>query len=189
MDALWPDMNPAAAINSLNQTVYFLRRVFEPEYNEDLSPGYVRHESEILWLDRELISAKSQLCVDLAAQVQDAVSSNAVDQLSEKYTGKFALDFIYEEWGTEYRDALHLAYLHIIEAAVSADIAMGRYSRGISLARRALVVEPRLETVERSLLRLFRLTGAHAAAAEQYQHYATMLRDDSGIEPPPLESM
>jgi two-component SAPR family response regulator len=96
---------------------------------------------------------------------------------------------MYEEWANEYRDALHLGYLQVIESAVIADIEAGRYLHGIALARRALVVEPRLESLERSLLRLFRLTGAHSAAAEQYQHYATMLREDAGIEAPPLESM
>jgi ATP/maltotriose-dependent transcriptional regulator MalT/DNA-binding SARP family transcriptional activator len=189
LDALWPDMDPAAAINSLNQTVYFLRRVFEPEYNEDLSPGYVHHESEILWLDRELVSAQSQRCTALVAQAHETLAPDAVDLLSENYTGRFALDFMYEEWGSEYRDALHLSYLQVIESAVVADMESGRYLRGISLARRALVVEPKLESLERSLLRLFRLTGAHSAAAEQYQHYATMLREDAGIEAPPLESL
>ena len=37
IDALWPDLSPDVAVNSLNQTVYFLRRVFEPTYVEDLS--------------------------------------------------------------------------------------------------------------------------------------------------------
>jgi DNA-binding SARP family transcriptional activator len=189
IDALWPDIDPGAGINSLNQTVYFLRRVFEPEYNEDLSPGYLHHESEILWLDRELVSAQSQRCSEFVALAHDASSTDAIDKLSESYKGKFALDFMYEEWATEYRDALHLGYLQVIESAVIADIEAGRYFHGIVLARRALLVEPRLESLERSLLRLFRLTGAHSAAAEQYQHYATMLREDAGIEPPPLESL
>jgi DNA-binding SARP family transcriptional activator len=189
IDALWPEMDPSSGINSLNQTVYFLRRVFEPDYNEDLSPGFVHHESEILWIDRELVSAQSQRCAELVAQAHETSSPEPVDLLSESYKGKFALDFMYEDWGTEYRDALHLAYLQIIESAVSADMESGRYLRGISLARHALVVEPKLESLERSLLRLFKLTGAHAAAAEQYQHYATMLRDDAGIKAPPLESL
>ena len=189
IDALWPDMDPAGGINSLNQTVYFLRRVFEPEYNEDLSPGYVHHESEILWIDRELVSARSQRCAELIALAHEATSAVAVDMLSDTYTGRYALDFMYEEWSNEYRDALHLGYLQVIESAVIADMESGRYARGIALARRALAVEPKLESLERSLLRLFRLAGAHSAAAEQYQHYATMLRDEAGIEPPPLESL
>ena len=29
LDALWPELDPVDALNSLNQTVYFLRRVLE----------------------------------------------------------------------------------------------------------------------------------------------------------------
>jgi two-component SAPR family response regulator len=135
------------------------------------------------------VSARSRICADLASYATETASPEAIDQLSENYTGKFALDFMYEEWGAEYRDALHLAYLHVIESAVSADVELGHYMHGINLSRRALVVEPRMESLERSLLRLFRLTGAHSAAAEQYQHYATLLREDAGIEAPPLDSL
>ena len=31
-EVLWPDLAPDLALNSLNQTIYFLRRVFEPGY-------------------------------------------------------------------------------------------------------------------------------------------------------------
>ena len=34
LDALWPDLDPDVAINSLNQTIYFLRRVFEQDYSK-----------------------------------------------------------------------------------------------------------------------------------------------------------
>ena len=73
VDALWPDQDPDAASNSLNQTVYFLRRVFEPQYVEDVSPGYVHHEADLLWLDSEL--------------VQRGVRSRA-DKQSNKHVGR-----------------------------------------------------------------------------------------------------
>ena len=57
LDALWPELDPEIAINSLNQTLYFLRRVFEEQYSEDLSPGYVHHDSDVIWLDPELVTA------------------------------------------------------------------------------------------------------------------------------------
>ena len=56
LDALWPDLDPEVAVNSLNQTLYFLRRVFEEDYSDDLSPGYVHHDSDVVWLDPELVS-------------------------------------------------------------------------------------------------------------------------------------
>ena len=44
LDALWPDFDPDVAGNSLNQTVYFLRRVFEPGFSDETSPGYIHHD-------------------------------------------------------------------------------------------------------------------------------------------------
>jgi len=116
-------------------------------------------------------------------------SPEEVDLLSSTYKGKFALDFAYEEWAVPFRDALHVAYLQIVEEAVNTDIETGHHDRGIRLARRALEIDPELEGLELSLLRLYRMTGAHAAAAEQYAHYAAVLRDEHGIEPPPLSSL
>lgn len=109
--------------------------------------------------------------------------------MSEIYGGRFALDFAYEEWAVAYRDSMHAAYLEIIEKAVSTDTNNGDFDRAIGLARRAIDIDPEAEQVELSLLTLYRRTGAHAAAAEQYIHYAAVLRNDLGIDPPPLESL
>jgi DNA-binding SARP family transcriptional activator len=112
-----------------------------------------------------------------------------VEQLSELYTGRFALDFEYEEWTQAFRDWLHASYLQIVERAVTADLAAGHFDRGIRIARRALEVDPSAESVEVSLLRLYRVSGAHAAAAEQYGHYAARLKDELDVDAPPLESI
>ncbi len=69
------------------------------------------------------------------------------------------------------------------------DIETGHFERGIRVARRVLDIDPGAEQVEVSLLRLYRASGAHAAAAEQYGHYAALMRDQLGIEPPPLDSL
>lgn len=189
LDALWPEMEPDVAANSLNQTVYFLRRVFEPEYREAVSPGYVHHDSDVLWLDPELISSRSRLCRDLIRTCASTGSPEGVQALSDAYVGRFALDFAYEEWASPYRDSLHAAYLEVVERAIHADVSSGHYERAIAIARRAVEVDPDAEHLELALLRLYRLTGAHAAAAEQYGHYSTVLRDDLGLEPPTLESL
>lgn len=189
LDALWPELAPEVALNSLNQTIYFLRRVFEPGYKEDWSPGYVHHSSDVVWLDTELISSRSSLCWDVIRRLPPDPSPEAVDALSAGYQGRFALDFSYEEWAVPYRDSLHAAYLQIIENAVLRDTASGHFERGVGLARRALEIDPDAEQIELALLRLYALSGAHAAAAEQYSHYATMIRRDLGVEPPPLDSL
>jgi LuxR family maltose regulon positive regulatory protein len=189
LDALWPDLDPEVAVNSLNQTIYFLRRVFEESYSEDVSPGYVHHDSDVVWLDTELISSRSMECRQLIRELPAQPSPDDVERLTDLYRGRFALDFEYEDWATAYRDPLHAAYLEIVERSVLDDFRSGHYDRGISIARRALEVDPSAEQIEVGLLRLYRVTGAHAAAAEQYAHYAAVMRDELGMEPPPLEAI
>jgi DNA-binding SARP family transcriptional activator len=189
LESLWPDSEPTVALNSLNQTIYFLRRVFEPGFREDTSPGYVRHESDVVWLDRQLVSSRSQRCADFIRSLGPRPSPEQVDHLTASYQGRFALDFAYEEWAVAYRDGLHASYLQVVENAVGQDMETGHWNRGITTARRALSIDPEAEQVEASLVRLLRLSGAHAAAAEQYEHYATVLREGLGIEPPPLDAL
>ena len=47
------------ALKSLNETVYFLRRVFEPDYKDDLSPGTCTTKMDVVWLDEELVRRES----------------------------------------------------------------------------------------------------------------------------------
>lgn len=189
LEALWPDLSPSVAINSLNQTIYFLRRIIEEDYDEDLSPGYVHHDSDVLWLDPDLVTSRSIECRDLIRELPNEPSPDDVERLVALYEGRFALDFEYEEWAASYRDTLHASYLEIVERSVLHDISVGHHDRAIRVARRALEIDSTAENIEVSLLRLYRLTGAHAAAAEQYAHYASVLREELGIEPPPLESL
>jgi DNA-binding SARP family transcriptional activator len=189
LDALWPDFDPSDALNSLNQTIYFLRRVFEPAFLEDLSPGYLNHEGDLVWLDQDLVNSRSQLCWNLIRSLPPEPSSAAVAALSETYEGPFVLDFAYEEWAAAYRANLQSSYLQIVERSVHADIESGHFDRGIVLARRALAACPDADSIELSLLRLYKLSGSHAAAAEQYGHYSAWVRDSLGMEPPSLDSL
>ena len=189
LDALWPDLDPPDAVNSLNQTVYFLRRVLEEDYVDDLSPGYLHHDSDVIWLDQDLVTSRSNACRQIIKALPPIPSPEQVLHLADQYHGRFALDFEYEEWAAPFRDWLHASFLEIVERALTADMESGHFERGIRLARRALDVDPGAEQVEVSLLRLYRASGAHAAAAEQYGHYAAVMRDQLGIEPPPLDSL
>ena len=189
MESLWPDLDPSAALNSLNQTIYFLRRVIEPDFNEGTSPGYLHHEGELIWLDSRLVASRANECRALIGNLSGAPTVQQVDALSERYAGRFALDFEYEDWAVPYRDWLHASYLETIEQAVREDSRNAHFERAIRLARRGLAIDPGAEALELLLLRTYRMSGAHAAAAEQYEHYASVLRNELGIEPPPLDAL
>ena len=189
MEAMWPDMDPGAATNSLNQSVYFLRRVFEAEFSEETTAGYVQQDSDVLWLDSDLIRASSGDSAVLVREYERTHDPRYAVQLSETYTGKFALDFAYEDWSADFREWLHIAYLQVIETQIGADMDSGQFRRGLQIAKRAVAVEPRNDGLELSLLRLLRGAGAHTAAAEQFSRYANVLRSDLGVEPPSPDSI
>jgi two-component SAPR family response regulator len=173
----------------LNQTLYFLRRVLEQDYEEDLSPGYVHYENDVIWLDSDLVSSRTSECRRFMRSLPSRPTPDDVSKLADLYDGRFALDFEYEGWASEYRDSIHAEYLEIVERSLIDDVSTGHHDRAIKIARRALDVDPRSDRVEESLLRLYKAAGAHSAAAEQYSHYSGVLRDELGIESPPLESL
>ena len=189
LEALWPEMDPEAGANSLNQSAYFLRRVLEPGCEDDTSAGYLRSRSDLIWLDGELVDSRSADCMRLIGQIRRDPSPGLVVRLAESYTGRFAVDFMYDDWAASFRDTLHAGFLDRIERAVTADTQAGAFDRALSAAQLALQADPDAEQIELCLLRLYRRTGATAAAAEQYAHYASVMREQLGLEPPPLESI
>ncbi|MDQ2942250.1 MAG: winged helix-turn-helix domain-containing protein, partial [Candidatus Dormibacteraeota bacterium] len=55
LELLWPDADPAAAINSLNQTVFQLRRLLDPTYRDGRSPLYLISNAETVQFNPDLV--------------------------------------------------------------------------------------------------------------------------------------
>jgi len=113
----------------------------------------------------------------------------AVMAFAAEYRGRFALDFSYDDWASMHRESLHAQYLEVMERAIASSTASGRFAEAMELSRSVLETDPTLDQIEASLVKMYRLLGAHAAAAEQYQHYTSVIRDELGIEPPPLDQL
>ena len=139
-------------------------------------------------MDAELVDSRSARCRTIIRSLPPNPTPDQVWQLALAYRGRFALDFAYEDWATEYRDTLHASYLRVVEASVRLDLDGGHFARGIVLAERALEVDPDSDSLQASLVRLYRLAGVHAAAAEQYGHYTSTLRE-LGLVPPPIDDV
>ena len=67
LEALWPDLGPETGTNSLHQTIYSLRRVFEPDYREGLNAGYVQFDGDLVSLHPTSIDSASRQCWRLLA--------------------------------------------------------------------------------------------------------------------------
>lgn len=187
IDALWTEVDPDAALNSVHQTVYVLRRIFDADYKAGSSPDYLHFDSEMVWLDPELVDSRSWRCMRLLAG-----RDWTVEQLNEVvacYQGRFAGDFAYDEWASPYRDRLHALYLSVIEQAVAGRIGSRDPRWRLWVGQQAIRVDPEADSIEALVIGLYRALDANAAAREQYAHYAAAMRDQLGVEPPNLEDL
>ena len=187
IEAMWPDLAPDAAQNSMHQTIYFLRRVFDPDYRAGMSAEYLHFDSDVVWLDRDLVSCRSWSC--RRALARKAEDESSIEQVIELYKGRFAAEFMYEEWASAYRDSLHAQYLGLIERAVRGKLGLLDARWRLWVGQHALHVDPSADGIEAAVIHLYKALGATAAAAEQYEHYASSHRDELGIEPPPLADL
>ena len=187
-----PTSTRSDALNSLNQTVYFLRRVFEEDYVDDLSPGLPapRLGPDLAGPGARLKSQSNE-CRRLIQVLPDEPTPDQVEALSDQYTGRFALDFEYEEWAAPYRDWLHASYLRDRRARRWRQTSRrGHFDRGIRLARRALMSIQAAEHVEVSLAAAVpgeRCTCGRCGAVRALR--VASCGSSSDIEPPPLESL
>jgi DNA-binding SARP family transcriptional activator len=119
MEDLWSDLAPASAANSLNQTLYFLRRELDPHFDEDTSYEYISHSGDLVWLDESKVvidSARFASRATAAMSVVDADPNQAIVAL-QLYVGRFAVEFEYDEWSMGWRDYLHGTFLHLTRSA------------------------------------------------------------------------
>ena len=190
LDELWPDLDPEAAANSLNQTLYFLRRDIDPWYTDGISADYVVNESELLWLDRDLVRVESvefhRNATEILAEGRQAKDGPL---LIRDYAGRFAPEFEYEEWAIGWRDRLHALYLHLVHASAQALTDAGDDEDALNVLLEATSTDPEALELETQLVQAYARLGAQGAASRQYRHFAEAFRREVGAEPPTLAEL
>jgi DNA-binding SARP family transcriptional activator len=110
VEILWPGADADAAINNLNQTVFQLRRIIDPDYRGGDSPEYVTSTAEQVSLNSELIHT------DLAELRRLPLKMNGADwnqrqkaarQAVSLVRGEFLADLIYEDWSSTQQVRIH----------------------------------------------------------------------------------
>jgi DNA-binding SARP family transcriptional activator len=110
LEILWPEADPVSAVNSLNQTVFQLRRFVDPAYRGGESPEYVLSTSEQIGLNPELVLTDlaeiRKLPNRLAAadwQSRQSIASRAIKLVN----GEFLADLRYEDWAYRQQMSIH----------------------------------------------------------------------------------
>jgi DNA-binding SARP family transcriptional activator len=190
MDALWPDQSPKSAVNSLHQTLFFLRRELEPWYEDGSTADYVRMESDLVFLDREPFQIDS---VAFSRQTSDILatgtSSTRGPEMLRLYRGGFAPEFEYEDWAEGWRTHLHGLYLHLAHATAEALIRQGAYAEVVEVLTPVASLDPTAFELRATLVTSLARVGAVDAALAHYRSMAALQQRDLGVAAPDFEDL
>jgi DNA-binding SARP family transcriptional activator/Tfp pilus assembly protein PilF len=174
---LWADRAEEQARDSLRQSLAALRRAFRAAGQDPIASD--RSEAS---LDQAIVTT------DVATFSEGCIGGAPSAFLFGLYRGPF-LDGLeastpdFERWVSQERQRLAaLAEQLVCTAAISVLPACDSEA-ALQLGRRLLAEDPTLESVYRSIMRLYRARGDRVAALKAYATCWDTLRDELGVEP------
>jgi len=193
IDALWPEAEAQAGLNSLNQAIYHLRRALDPDYDLALQEGtptpYIRHEAEMVMANLDLVSFDSARLRSTLDAIRRRPRVDQLDELLDSYVGPFGVEVPFEPWAEQHRSALDVGIFTIIEREMAAAYSVGDIDRAIDLALRAARIDPTDGAVLEHLALLLEESGSIAGARRAATRAVSALREMDIAPNPALQRL
>jgi DNA-binding SARP family transcriptional activator len=174
-------------VNSLNQTVFQLRRLIEPNYREGESPQYVISNVDSVQLNKDLVITDLAAIRHLRSELttpSDSISRNAIThQLVDLVRGEFLADLKYEDWVSHAQMSVHSEIrsdlLPIARGDVLSDGDEWAFKAGCSL----VALDPYDEDAHIAMIRHLSASGRRSQARNLASGFAERLRAELDEEP------
>ena len=193
IDALWPDAEAQAGLNSLNQAIYHLRRALDPDYDLALQEGtptpYIRHEAEMVTVNLDLVTFDSAQLRSTLDAVRRRARVDQIDDLLDSYVGPFGVEVPFEPWAEQHRSALDVGIFAIVEREMVAAYSVGDIDRAIDLALRAVRIDPTDGAILEHLALLLEESGSIAGARRAAARAVSALREMDIAPSPALQRL
>ena len=193
IDALWPDAEEQAGLNSLNQAIYHLRRALDPDYDRALQEGtptaYIRHEAEMVTVNLDLVRFDSAQLRSTLDAVRRRARVDQIDDLLDSYLGPFGVEVPFEPWAEQHRSALDVGIFAIVEREMVAAYSVGDIDRAIDLALRAVRIDPTDGAMLEHLALLLEESGSIAGARRAAARAVSALREMDIAPNPALQRL
>ena len=193
IDALWPEAEAQAGLNSLNQAIYHLRRALDPDYDLALQEGtprpYIRHEAEMVTVNLDLVTFDSAQLRSTLDAVRRRARVDQIDDLLDSYVGPFGVEVPFEPWAEQHRSALDVGIFAIVEREMVAAYSVGDIDRAIDLALRAVRIDPTDGAILEHLALLLEESGSIAGARRAAARAVSALREMDIAPSPALQRL
>jgi ATP/maltotriose-dependent transcriptional regulator MalT/DNA-binding SARP family transcriptional activator len=181
LEALWPETTASAAFNSLNQTLFQLRRVIDPDYRDGMSPPYILTTAESIELNPDLIRVDwMELTHRLPSLLADGDSTTGARFAIRMIRGQFLSESLYDDWSVTPRQRVHRMMRGAL-ISLTANEALGPDTRA-ALAECLVLLDEYDETAHIFLARALAASGRRVAALRTLRRLAARLSDEA-IDP------
>jgi DNA-binding SARP family transcriptional activator len=178
---LWSSTGPEQARQSLRQLLSTMRKELAA-----ISP-----DQKLLIEEADFLGVDGSLVVADVAEFEALLATGTDDALKQAialYRGDFLDGFSiteekFDQWVLGERDRLHRAALRAHNYLLELQTKRDEVDDAIATAQSALRIDPMQEAMHRSLMRLYMQSGDLAAALQQYDTCARILKRELGVEP------
>ncbi|MFN8516764.1 MAG: tetratricopeptide repeat protein [Chloroflexia bacterium] len=184
LDALWPDLEPAAAARNLRYALHVARGVLEA------APASLPRALHVEG-DRIVLRPAGPLLVDVAAFLSAAAAARraptpaAYEAALARYPDDLLPEDRYEDWAAGPRENLRETHLALLGALAGLHEASGALLPAIAVLERLTEREPLDDEAQVRLMRLLALTGQRGRALRQYARLRDALHRDLDAAPGP----
>jgi predicted ATPase/DNA-binding SARP family transcriptional activator/DNA-binding CsgD family transcriptional regulator len=182
LEALWPDLVPAAAANNLRVTVHALRAALHIAAPSGPDPLRLRGDRLALWPSAPVATDVAAFEA-AAATAQRGDDPAACDVALALYAGDLLPEDRYAEWVAARREALRDAWLRLLEHLAGLRERNGDLPAAIAALERLVVADPAREEAHVALMRLYERAGQRALALRQWARMEAALRAELGVQP------
>lgn len=172
-DALWPELDGAAARNALNVALHRLRKLLGGVPAAIVAAGRAQLDPQRVWTDLQALDH----CLAAGPECP-------VDTLLTLYRGELLGDEP-APWAVVTRERLRSQVRRAVERQVEQLEATAAFEPAIDLLRRLVEVDPLAENAHRGLMRCLHAVGRRAEALEAYRRCETLLERVLGARPSP----
>ncbi|MDR7420129.1 MAG: AAA family ATPase [Armatimonadota bacterium] len=180
---LWPDLPEARARANLSTVAWRLKCALSAK---TFAANVFRSTDKEIWLEPDNVRC------DVAEFLKDTpvpgARSGSLEALTravgaiELYRGDLLEDWDFEWCGAD-RQHLRERCLEILAAVSEGFERRGRPDLALPYVKRALVVDPFNESLQRGLIRLHARLGDRATAVSHFRKFSQLVKDELGVEP------
>jgi DNA-binding SARP family transcriptional activator len=194
LDTMWPDSEPNAAVNSLNQTVFQLRRAIDPEYRDGESPAYVTSTVDVVQFNSAMVLTDLQQFRKLASRFQRAEAGGPKADpvaLIELVAGEFLAELKYDDWASRLQTAVHSEVRDVLLQVATGKAAGVSTDLSVRAACALIDLDAFDEAAHIAMASQLRASGKRIAARLALERYVRRLDEDLAepASPELLEAM